>query len=151
MLGVHFAVTAEQEKALLKAARNDEVGDLVEDLGEDWDDESMKVDSDKAWDALHRCLGDEYPLSHAILGGEDLHEEYWVVHVTAEQVRDVAAALRGLDRAWLRERFDAFDKDDYAGAGDDRDFEYTWGNFADIRAFYDRAATAGRAVVFTAM
>jgi hypothetical protein len=151
MLGVHFAVTATQERALVDAAKNDKVGELLEDLEEEWDDDAMKVDSDKAWDAVHRCLGEEYPLSHAVLGGEDLHEDHWVVYVTADQVRDVAAALHGLDRAWLRGRFDAFDKHGYDGRGDDDDFEYTWSNFADIQAFYDRAAGAGRAVVFTAM
>ncbi|MEV0568451.1 YfbM family protein [Dactylosporangium sp. NPDC050588] len=161
MLGVHFAITAKQEKKLLKAADRDEdeVAALLGDLEEEWDDESMKVDTDKAWDAVHRCLtgsldadAGEYPLTHAVLGGRDLLEEdYYAVYVTADEVRDVAAALRDLDRAWLRERFDAFDKSDYAGAGDDQDFEYTWSNFADIQAFYDRAAAAGRAVVFTAM
>lgn len=157
MLGVHFAVTAEQEKALL-SADGDEVGELLEDLEETWDDDALKVDTDKAWDAIHRCLTDgtldpdagEYPLSHAVAGGRHLHEEDYVVYVTADEVRDVAAALRPIDRAWLRARFDAIDDPDYGGAGDDVDFEYTWSNFEDLRAFYDRAAAAGRAVLFTA-
>ncbi|MEU0558245.1 YfbM family protein [Dactylosporangium sp. NPDC006015] len=160
MLGVHFAITEQQERKLLKAAKrgDDAVGELVGDLEEEWDDDAMKVDSDKAWDAVHRCLGDgtldpdggEYPLTHAVLGGRDLHEDYYVIYVTADEVRDVAAAVRGLDRAWLRERFDAIDDPDYRGAGDADDFEYTWDNFADIQAFYARAADAGRAVIFTA-
>jgi hypothetical protein len=35
-------------------------------------------------------------------------------------------------------------------AVDDSDLDYTWGNFVDVRAFYDRAAAADRAVIFTA-
>jgi hypothetical protein len=31
------------------------------------------------------------------------------------------------------------------------DFDYTWSNFVDLQAFYERAAAAGRAVIFTAM
>ncbi|MFB4304706.1 DUF1877 family protein [Actinomadura sp. GTD37] len=94
--------------------------------------------------------GGEYPLSHAVLGGRHLHEEYYVVHVIAAEVRDVAEALHRIDKTWLRQRFDAIDDADYAGPHDDEDFEYTWENFMDIRPFYGRAAKAGRAVIFTA-
>lgn len=127
-------------------------------LEESWTDGGLKVDTDKAWDAIHRCLtdggldpdGGEYPLSHVVLGGRHLHDEYHVVYVSAAEVRQVADALRGVDRTWLRHRFDATDDPDYRGARDDVDFEYTWDNFVDLHAFYDRAAAAGRAVIFTA-
>jgi hypothetical protein len=149
MLGVHFAITAEQERVLL-AADDETLGELLGDLEEYWDDDALKVDTDKAWDAIHRCLtdgtldpdGGEFPLSHAILGGRHLHDDYYAVHVGADEVRAVADALRGLDRAWLRRRFDA------AGLRDG--FDYTWDNFVDVQAFYGRAAKAGRAVLFTA-
>jgi hypothetical protein len=159
MLGVHFAITAEQERALLAAdGDEDAVGDVVEDLEESWDDDRLTADTDKAWDAMHRCLTDgsldpdagEYPLNLTILGGRHLHEDCYVVHVDASEVRDVAVALRGIDQTWLRARFDAIDDPEYGGAGDDEDFEYTWTNFVDVRDFYGRAAAAGRAVIFTA-
>jgi hypothetical protein len=159
MLGVHFAITSEQERALLAAdGDSDSVGELVEEIEESWDDDLLKVDSDKAWDAIHRCLtggtldpdGGEYPLSHTVLGGRHLHDDYYVVYVSAAEVRDVAGTLRGVDRIWLRRRFDTIDDPDYRGAHDDADFEYTWDGFVGVRAFYDRAATAGRAVIFTA-
>ncbi|WP_433061818.1 YfbM family protein [Dactylosporangium sp. CS-033363] len=160
MLGVHFAITPEQERALLAAddaGDADAVAGLLEDIEESWDDD-LKVDTDKAWDAIHRALtdgtldpdGGEYPLSHAIAGGRHLHDDSYVVHVTAAEAGDVAKALHGVDRAWFRARFDAIDDPEYRGALDDGDFEYTWGNFEDVRAFYDRAAEAGRAVLFTA-
>jgi hypothetical protein len=72
------------------------------------------------------------------------------VYISAAETRDVAAALRGVDRTWLRRRFDAIDDPDYRGPSDDADFDYTWENFNDVRAFYERAAAAGRAVLFTA-
>lgn len=161
VLGVHFAITPEQERSLLAAADSgdtDAVGELLEEIEESWTDDELKVDSDKAWDAIHRCLtdgtldpdGGEYPLSHAVLGGRHLHDEYHVVYVTAAQARDVAGALEAVDRTWLRGRFDAVDDPNYPGARDDADFDYTWDGFVDVRAFYQRAAAAGRAVLFTA-
>lgn len=161
MLGVHFAITPEQERSLLAADDNgdsDAVGELLEEIEESWNDDELKVDSDKAWDAIHRCLtdgtldpdGGEYPLSHTVLGGRHLHDEYYVVYITAAQAREVAGALQAIDRTWLRRRFDALDDPDYPGARDDADFDYTWDNFVDLRVFYQRAATVARAVIFTA-
>jgi hypothetical protein len=159
MLGVHFAITSAQESVLLDADGDDEaVAEVLEELEESWPGDELKVDTDKAWDAIHRCLtdgtldpdGGDYPLSHAVLGGQHLHDDYYVVHVSAAQARDVAAALRTVDREWLYRRFVTIDDPDYRGAGDDADFEYTWDGFTDLQAFYDRAAAAGRAVIFTA-
>ncbi|MEO3929151.1 DUF1877 family protein [Micromonosporaceae bacterium B7E4] len=159
MLGVHFAITTEQEHSLLTAdGDNDTVGELLEEIEESWSEDRFKVDTDKAWDAIHRCLTDgtldpdagDYPLSHVVLGGRHLHDEYHVVYVSAPEVRNVADALKRVHRTWFRGRFDAIDDPEYDGRHDDTDFDYTWDNFVDVRAFYDRAAAAGRAVVFTA-
>jgi hypothetical protein len=139
MLGVHFAITPEQERTLLAAGAEGDtyaVDELVEEIEESWTDNGLKVDTDKAWDAIHRCLtdgaldpdGGEYPLSHAVLGGRHLHDGYYVVYLRSAEVHDVADALRGVDRTSLRGRFDAIDDPDYPGAHDDRDFEYTWDN-----------------------
>ena len=155
--GVHFAITADQERALL-AADSDEVEAILGELEESWGDESLKADSDKAWDAIHRCLTDgtldpdagEFPLSHAVLGGRHLHDDCYIVHVTAAEAREVSNALRPITPSWLRHRFDAIADPDYSGALDDEDFDYTWTTFVDVRTFYHRAATAGRAVIFTA-
>ncbi|WP_229074949.1 YfbM family protein [Actinoplanes sp. DH11] len=158
VLGVYFAITPEQEQSLLAADDNDEVADILEDLEESWSDATLRVDTDRAWDAIHRCLAEgtldpdsgEYPLSHAVLGGRHLHDEYYVVHLAASQVRDVSEALQAVDPAWFRRRFDAIDDPDYDGARDAADFDYTWTNFVDVREFYARAAAAGRPVIFTA-
>ncbi|TYB41897.1 YfbM family protein [Actinomadura chibensis] len=155
MLGVHFAITGEQERALL-AGDEDAVAELLEDLEENWRDDDLKVDTDKAWEAVHRCLGDGtldyegYPFSHAVLGGRHLHTEFYVVHVSVAEVSDVAKALRPLGKDWLRRRCDALGLTGSDGQHDAEVFDYIWTNFADVQDFYQRAAEAGRAVVFTA-
>jgi Domain of unknown function (DUF1877) len=159
VLGVHFAITAEQESQLLAA---DSAGDtealeaLLEEIEEGWPygDDDLKVDTDKEWDAIHRCLGDgtldpdapPYPLSHAVLGGRQMHDDYYVCYVSPHEVREVAAALHQVDEARLRHGFESIG-DDYLGP---LEFDYTWSNFLDVRAFFDRAAEAKRAVIFTA-
>jgi hypothetical protein len=159
VLGYHFALTGEQERRLLAAADAGDrvaVGVLLEEIEED-DGDELRVDTDMAWDAIHRCLSDGTldpdggtpPLSLAVLGGRHMHDDYYVVHVTAAQARDVAAALRGIDKKELRRRYDAI-APDYGHGLDDEDFAYTWTNFVDMRDFFGRAATAGRPVIFTA-
>ncbi|MFD0850994.1 YfbM family protein [Actinomadura adrarensis] len=156
MLGVHFAITGDQERLLLNAD-DETLGDLLEDIEENWPYHDPKLDTDKAWDAIHRCLGDgtlspdgpAYPLSHAVLGGRHMHDEIYVVHVTATEVQDVAEALQPITKTWIRTRYNAIDDPDYS-PHNEKDFEYTWANFTDMQAFYERAAKAQRAVIFTA-
>jgi hypothetical protein len=83
MLGVHFAITSDQERLLLAADDEGDshtAGELLEDIEESWRDRELKVDTDKAWDAIHRCLtdgtldpdGGEHPLSLTVIGGRHL-------------------------------------------------------------------------------
>ncbi|MFC9440904.1 YfbM family protein [Nocardia sp. NPDC057030] len=158
-LGVHFALTPEQADALLDADSPDTVLTLIEEIEEGLDDEADQVSSDKAWDAIHRCLSDgtldpaggTYPLSHAVLGGTrlDAGDDYFVSYLTAGQVDDVARALSLLDEQFLRERFFDLDADDYNGPRNADDFDYTWSNLIDIRTFFTRAARTARPVIFT--
>ncbi|MEU0868996.1 YfbM family protein [Nocardia brasiliensis] len=158
-LGVHFALTPQQARALLGAEDPDDLLALVEMIEEELADEADQVSSDKAWDAIHRCLSDgtldpaggTYPLSYAVLGGTrlDAGEDYFVSYLTSEQVDDVARALAPLDEQSFHERFFALDSDDYAGPRDTDDFAYTWSNLVDIRAFFARTAQLGGHVIFT--
>lgn len=157
-LGMHFALDAGDLARLLAADGDDELVEVVEEIEESSCGE-WSMGTDKAWDAIHRCLTDgtlafdngHYPLSHVVLGGRQLHEDddYIVALITAEQVVHVAEALDGVDEAWTRERFFGLDFDDYDGARDEDDFRYTWTNLDDLRGFYQRAAQALRAVIFT--
>jgi Domain of unknown function (DUF1877) len=157
--GVHFAVTSAQKKALLAAKSDRKLMDLVEEVEEAWE-EPFVCETDKAWDAIHRCLTDgsllyvsgEYPLNHCICGGRQLvrGRNYTVSYVSAPQVNDVAKALLKITKAWMRQRYDKLDPKEYNEAEmGDVDFDYTWQNFLDLRRFYKKAAAAERAIIFT--
>jgi hypothetical protein len=157
--GVHFAVTPAQARALVAAKSDRELMTLIEQIEEAWE-RPFVVESDKAWDAIHRCLTDgsllyvsgEYPLNLCICGGRQLHRGrgYTVSFVSARQVKDVADALNKVTKAWMRRRYFLIDPEEYdeAEVGEE-DFSYTWENFLEVRRFYRRAAEAGRAVIFT--
>ncbi|GAA2398374.1 hypothetical protein GCM10010191_01370 [Actinomadura vinacea] len=150
-LGVHFALDQEQERLVLGAEGDEELAAVIEEI-EETSDPHWHMPSDKAWDAIHRCLSAEDDgLSPVILGGRDLYEgeDYFVAYVTAEEVRALAQALPSLDRERFSRRYFAMDVDEYPGPHGERDFAYTWENFEDVREFFARAAEAGRAVVFT--
>ena len=157
--GVHFAVPPAQEELLLAAKSDRKLMELVEEIEEAWE-EPFVCETDKAWDAIHRCMtygsllyvSGEYPLNHCICGGRQLFRgrEYTVSYVSALQVKEVASALAKITRAWMRKRYDQLDPEEYDEVElGDEDFEYTWENFLDVRRFYKKAAEAGRAVIFT--
>ena len=82
MLGRSFALTPAEVADLLAQADDATRDDWLSEFEEG---ESPYVDFDKAWDALHRCLGDGElvipgagtPLAHAVFGSVPLmeHEE----------------------------------------------------------------------------
>jgi hypothetical protein len=155
--GVHFALTPEDEARLVDETHDDdELLEAVEEIEERWDREWL-VETDKAWDAIHRCLTDgslEYgstPFHKCILGSDNLYEgdDYIVSLLRPAEVKEVAEAIEGIDREGMRRKYDAIDPDDYECELSDDDFEYTWSNFSDLRAFFRKAAEHKRAVVFT--
>jgi hypothetical protein len=165
-LGVHFAITEEQMGRLLKAARrgDDEVLEVVSEIEEAWQERHLD-ETDKAWDAIHRCLTNDhtpggrlnprkgaYPLKLCILGGKHLHrgEDYTVALVRPDQVPAVAQALAKLTKAWLRERFFALDPKACRYAINEDELDYVLGWFKGLPRFFARAARQGRAVIFTA-
>lgn len=158
--GMFFALTPEQEAALMATGDDGEVLEFVAELEMGaWDGEPLDCETDKAWDAIHRSLSDGTlgcgrrlsALDMAVLGGGHHHEgeDYIVAHLRADEVAQVAAALKNVDQVWMRGRYDRIDAVDYQGVLGDEDFEYTWYWFTQVRDFYVAAAAAGRAVVFT--
>jgi hypothetical protein len=156
MRGRHFALDAAQVRALRAA---DDAQDYVDEL-EEADDARWTFDSDKAWDGIHRCLGDGQStipthrvptVLKAVLGGEDLSDDEgnYIYFVSASTTPKVAAALAPITRSWFRERHRALDSTDYDGGASDEDFEYVWSNFVGLRDFFGRAAEAKRAVLFS--
>jgi hypothetical protein len=155
---VLFALGGDDAERLLACQDDDELMQVVEGIEEHWDRDHL-FELDKSWDALHRCFTDgdlafdngDFPLSHVILGGVPLHEgdDYIICYVTAEQVREVAAALEPLDGQWLHDRFATLTFDAYQGTGDAEDIAYTQAFLPGLRDFYRTAAHNGRAAIFT--
>jgi hypothetical protein len=154
--GVHFAITSEQADQLLAADDDEELVGLVEAIEEEWD---AAYETDKAWDALHRCLSNgtlnvlegEPPLNRAFFGGKVLNEddEYFVVLVTPAEVREVAAALGKVSESWLRSRYFDLSFPDYQGEKSEEDWGYTWSHFQGLPEFFAQAAKNERHVIFT--
>jgi hypothetical protein len=81
--GIHLAVTSDQLASLLAASNDADLKEVIDQIETAWDEENL-AQSDKAWDAIHRCLTDdrsgegsrgEYPLNHVISGGRPLHRD----------------------------------------------------------------------------
>lgn len=116
-------------------------------------------ETDKAWDAIHRCLTDgrlgwdngAYPLNHVILGGEQLYDgdDYIMSLKSPAQVREIATALAAVTLQQLRDAYFRLPADDYDGLIGLEDWQYTWDWFEGLPEFYRRAAEAGRSVLFT--
>lgn len=158
---VLFALTDADAKQLLDAEGDEAVEEFLQEVEENWDEEWL-CELDKSWDGIHRALTDgelgwnngEYPLNHAILGGQQLYQgdDYIYTFVQAVQVADVASALKSITDAQFRERYFKINHENYGSAPNqvsEDDFEYVAGWLEDLKAFYAKAAAARRAVVFT--
>jgi hypothetical protein len=161
-LGVHFALTEEQEFAVWEAYEaHDDDGVLaaVETI-EDASEKEHLQETDKAWDAIHRCLSDgtlstwpgTWPLAGAVLGGECLYfrADHIVRLVDPEEVKEISAALDAVTRDWFHARFAGLREHGYSGTADEKDFDYTWLWFERLREFFRRTGEEGRAVLFCA-
>lgn len=160
--GVHFALTDEQATRLMETpgVDNDFLMKFVEEVeegpnGEGWDAEWTQ-ETDKSWDAIHRCLTDgklewgDTPFHMCILGSDNLYdgEDYLMNYLNPSEVKAVAAAIKDIDQAELRRRYAAIDTETY-GELSDSDFEYTWSWFPHLRDFFQRSAAANRHMLFT--
>jgi Domain of unknown function (DUF1877) len=162
--GMFFALTREEDAKLLAAGDDDGVISIVTEELCSRGDEEWSAGMDKSWDAIHRCLGDGTLSSRqpgvpakAVLGGRQLcRGSHWIVsHLTAEEVAAVSQAIASMDKATFRQRyfglkrkFLCFHFSDYEGPIGEDDFEYSWSYFEDMRAFYDKAASAKRSMIF---
>lgn len=159
-LGAAFALSAEQAAELLALGDDESRDEWLQDLEEEVDDAGW-FQYDKAWDELHRCLGDGQlliqdgpPRAHAVFGSQPLMEDedtaVFAGYLPAAEVPTVAASLRQVEKSWLRERFDALSRTDYHGAPvDDDGFEYVWDCLEGLREFYACLVDREAAMVFT--
>jgi hypothetical protein len=157
--GVHFALTEEHFKKILECKTDDELIELIqEEIEEEWDEEWLR-ETDKAWDAIHRCLTDgklewqngSFPLNAVILGGQQLYkgDDYIVSLVSPEQVHSIADALGFVDKEILRRGYDQISQENYDGDISEEDFEYTWTWFEDLPSLYKKASSENRAILFS--
>ncbi|MDV6031735.1 MAG: YfbM family protein [Phycisphaera sp. RhM] len=157
--GVHFALTDEQQSQLLAIveSQGDVIGFIQEDIEEQWDTEWL-CETDKAWDAIHRCLTDgtlsndnSTPFHWCVLNGSQMYvgDDYIVSFVDASSVKQVSSAIAPLSESEFRARYNAIDPNDYGMALSDEDFEYTWSYFTALRDLFSRAATSNRSVLFS--
>jgi len=156
--GVLFAIDDVTAKALLAASSDGDVMEIVEAVEERWEEELLQ-ETDNTWDAMHRVLSDgsldpaggTFPLNRALLGGRHLHhgEDYIVVFVSQDEVPAVSRALASIDDDAMRRRYETLVPHDYAAEFGEIDREATVGYFRAVAEFYERAAQAGRAVIFT--
>jgi hypothetical protein len=160
--GVHFALTDAEVSRLLAIREPDELVDVISEEIEEayFETKEWCCETDKAWDPIHRCLGDgrleyalgPYPLTYAVLGGTalDAGEDYTACLTTPAQLRELVVALAEVAEDWLEVRFEEVHAEHGnsipVGSGD---FRYVWDNFEDLRRFLARAAAAGRHVLFT--
>jgi len=156
--GVHFAIDDSTAARLLQAGSDEERMYVVQEIEERWDEEYL-YQTDKAWDAIHRCLtdgklsfaGGSYPLNRCILGGRSLYEgdDYILVLISPEEVRHLSESLPMIDRSEFHRRYFQIDPKDYGLPLSEEDFEYTWDWFDGLAAFFQMASAKGRAVIFT--
>jgi len=162
--GVFFALNPLVEQKLLTAKDDFALlGVIQADLEEDWDEEWLQ-DTEDAWNALHRCLTDGTlrgksgsPLEKCVLGGRQLHKgnDYTASYLTAAEVKAVAEALRPITREWYRSRYFGMKKASllhwygYESPINKKDFETTWTYLMATRILFQKAAQAGRAMMFT--
>jgi hypothetical protein len=137
---------------------------IQEDIEQRWDKEWLQ-ETDKAWDAMHRCLTNgtlvckgNSILEKCVLGGKQLHRgrNYIVSLLMPSEVKEISEALKSINQEWLRtkyfglkKKFLCFDLTQYEGPIGEEDFAYTWSYFEQTRTFFEKASKASRAVVFT--
>lgn len=159
--GAFLAITAAEADALFRNVGDDDaLSDMANMLGSDEGEAAgLQAGVDKAWDAMHRCLGDgllndigegSTLLSRFVLGGKNLYlgDSYIICYVTADEVPKIAAAAEQVTKTWMHTKYFALDPNQYDGPMDDQDWEYTWDYFEEARKVYTNAAKAGRAVIF---
>ena len=159
--GVFFALNPTQKDHLL-ALDNDErrLDYIQEEIETAWDEEHL-LQTDKAWDAIHRCLTNGTitavrspdPLGKLILGGIQLYSDpqRYIINLTvSSDLPEISTALRAITKELLRTRYDQLIATDYPHELiSEQDWEYTWDWFSDIPGFVERAVREGRSIIFT--
>src|SRR5258708_6745932 len=76
--------------------------------------------------------------------------DHILVLKTPQQVRDIAATMIGIQKGHLQQGYSLITAENCDWERSENDWEYTWSWFFQLPAFFERAANAGRYVVFSA-
>lgn len=160
--GYHIALTREHAKTLFALKDDDGLRKFLDELARrpDMRKSGRVLENGTNWDPIHRCLTDgeldssagEFPLSHAVLGGKQLHQgnDYAAVMVRPDMTRFIADALAELDEEDLRKKFFALSPQSYREPINEKKFMEIWLAIQDLQVFFAAAADNLEAVVFTA-
>lgn len=125
------------------------------------------METDKAWDAIHRCLTDgtlkskaKSILENAILGGTSLYKGkgYIIIYNSAEKMPELAGALKNIKKDDFKTNYYKlnnkkpflwFNLDSYDGPLNDDDLEYSWAYLEDLKVFINKTSIAKRSLLFT--
>lgn len=160
--GYHIALGREHAKRLFGLKEDQAILQFLEELKAD---PAMKksgrvLDSGTTWDPIHRCLtegeldpaGGDFPLSHAVLGGKQLHQgdDYAAVLVRPDVTRFIADALIEVGEDDFRKKFFALDPASYKQPLGEKEFTEVWLALQNLKLFFEAATENLEAVVFTA-
>ena|ERR1035437_496465 len=159
--GIFYAITSKETKHLLALIGDDDaMSDAANMLySEEREASGFQAGVDKAWDAMHRCLGNGLlndigkgttALSRFVLGGRNLYQgiSYIICFLSAEEVKEVADAAESVTKKWMRDRYFKQVPQEFDRKWHEQDWEYTWSYFEATRKVFENARHAGRAIVF---
>ncbi|HOQ37889.1 MAG TPA: YfbM family protein [Acetivibrio sp.] len=157
-IGVLFAIESWQTEMLKKCKNDEELVEYIqEEIEEEWDEDWL-CETDKAWDAIHRCFADgeldlfggKPPLNAVIFGGEILNTQpdYYVSLKSNKLVKEIAKEIKDISKDDLRNLYYKI-SDSYQVDISEEDFEYTWEWFENVKDFYVKVAKSNRDVIFT--
>ncbi|MFG0307284.1 MAG: DUF1877 family protein [Phycisphaerales bacterium JB040] len=160
-LGVHFALTDDELNTLIEFSDEQKRLDhLKEVIEEELLETQRAVETEHAWDGLHRSLTDgnfewengTFPLNAVILHGEPLHfKDDYIMSLKRKQfVPDIAEALALVTPDDLRSGYAKIDTDTCPWPTSEEDLEYTLDFLQPLQQFWTYAASEGLHCLFTA-
>jgi len=160
--GYHIALGREHAKRLFGLKEDQAVLKFLEELkaSPEMRKSGRLLDTGTAWDPIHRCLTEgeldpaagDFPLSHAVLGGKQLHQgdDYAAVLIRPDMTRFIADALAEVEEDDFRKKFFALNPASYKQRIGEKEFIEVWLALQNLKVFYEAAAESLEAVVFTA-
>jgi hypothetical protein len=157
--GVLFLLSRDHAKTFFGLHDDDLMINFITDLL-DSDEDIPRVATDGTWETLHRCFSDgtleptggKPPLNHCILGGRQMYQgsDRVVSLVRPDVVPLVAIELAGVEKCWLRDRYESTSAASGNDPFDQETFEQACAKIEPIHTLYMLAAEDGGAVVFAA-